>query len=214
MTIGDGTRLLYLLLKQARPGFEAVQFVAAYAGEGTSSVVRDLGLIASGLDVRVLLLDLGSEGQEHASWLRQNCSVADGSDVLRRWPPNEPGQDIVSAPGLQDIDILQVSGSSLHVSWRPADASVTPAHYLQMLAGLRGQFDLILIDTAAFQRSATALLLAPHAFASVLVVAAERTRIRAVDDLRTQLLDCGGVVAGMVLNRYRRYIPKFIYDRL
>lgn len=232
MSPSDGARLIYLLMKQARPGLETVQFVATRDGEGTTSVVRDLGLIAASLGVRVLILDLDGAGQEHATWLRTQYGAASPDTALRRWRPMAPGagQDGPSGPdggpssglddgldddpGLPDFTVLQLGNSSLCVSYRTDPVAVSPARYVQTLSRLRGEFELILVDVPAFSHSADSLLLAPHVFATLLVVAAEQTRVQVVDDLRNQIVECGGVVSGMVLNRRRLHIPKMIYDRL
>ena len=195
MSRADGTRLLYILLKQARPGREAVQFVAAASGDGTSSVVRDLGLIAGGLGIRVLLVELAASRMEDGwSWL------GDAAEEERLDTP--------------DFSIRQVGPGGLHVcSWLGAPEAA-PSRIAPLLAELHGRFDLILLDVAAFDRSADALLLAPSVFATVLVVATERSRVRALEDLRTQIAECGGSTLGMVLNRWRRHMPQFIEDRL
>ncbi len=198
MSRADGTRLLYLLLKQVKPGQEAVQFVAAASGDGTSSMVRDLGLIAGGLGIRVLILDLDTSEARGTGW--SWASVA-----------HPAGGEDASGP---EFTLLQVGSSSLYVSTPIPSLASVPSRTAEVLTRLRGKFELILIDVAAFDRSADALLLAPTVFGTCLVVATERSRVRAVDDLRTQIQECGGSTLGMVLNRWRRYMPQFIEDRL
>ena len=190
----------------------------------TTSIVRDLGLIAASLGIRVLILDLDGAGQEHATWLRTQYGAASPDTALRRWGPVAPGpgQDGPASPdsgldvgsGPPDFTVLQLGSSSLCVSYRTDPVAASPARYVQTLSRLRGEFELILVDVPAFARSADSLLLAPHVFATLLIVAAEQTRVQVVDDLRNQIVECGGVVSGVVLNRRRLHIPKMIYDRL
>ena len=113
-----------------------------------------------------------------------------------------------------EFSFVQVGSGSLFVATWLGAPEAAPSRIASVLGELRGRFDLILMDVAAFDRSADALLLAPTVFATLLVVATERSRIRAVEDLRTQIAECGGATLGMVLNRWRRHMPRFVEDRL
>jgi hypothetical protein len=57
-------------------------------------------------------------------------------------------------------------------------------------------------------------MLAPNVDTTLLVVEAERTRSVVAQNLRDRVLDVGGAIGGVVLNKQRYYIPNFIYRRI
>jgi hypothetical protein len=74
--IGDGNRLVHMLRHERGTG-TITQLIAARAGEGTSSLTRDLALVAARTPgVRVLLLDLTSPGNAQIAALRNELGIA------------------------------------------------------------------------------------------------------------------------------------------
>jgi hypothetical protein len=57
-------------------------------------------------------------------------------------------------------------------------------------------------------------MLAPAVDANLLVVEAERTRSAVAQNLRDRILDVGGTISGVVLNKQKFYIPGFIYRHI
>ena len=80
-----------------------------------------------------------------------------------------------------------------------------------ILAELRTRFDFILIDAPATSRSHLGLILAKKADGVVLVVEAERTRAPVVITTQRMLEANGGHILGVVLNKRRMHIPRFLY---
>jgi Mrp family chromosome partitioning ATPase len=50
--------------------------------------------------------------------------------------------------------------------------------------------------------------------ANLIVVEAESTRAAVAQNLRDQLMEIGAPIAGVVLNRRRFHIPRFIYRHI
>ena len=75
-------------------------------------------------------------------------------------------------------------------------------------------FPVVVIDAPSLQRSSAALLLAPLADLSVLVIEAEETRTAVAANLIERVAASGGRVAGVILNMRRFHIPRFIYSRI
>jgi Mrp family chromosome partitioning ATPase len=90
----------------------------------------------------------------------------------------------------------------------------TPAFCTDLFRVLRTCFDVVLVDSSPLDQSADALLMAQHVTTSVLVVAAEQTRLKVAEDLRNRIIEVGGDIAGVTLNRRRFHIPRWIYDWL
>jgi Mrp family chromosome partitioning ATPase len=70
------------------------------------------------------------------------------------------------------------------------------------------------IDSPSIDRSYDGIMLAPAVDANLLVVEAERTRSAVAQNLRDRILDVGGTISGVVLNKQKFYIPGFIYRHI
>jgi Mrp family chromosome partitioning ATPase len=79
---------------------------------------------------------------------------------------------------------------------------------------LHETFGLIVVDCAPRNESADCLALAPYMDSTIIVLSAEDTRVPVARRLRDELTEAGGRIAGVVFNKRRFYIPKFIYRRL
>jgi protein-tyrosine kinase len=77
---------------------------------------------------------------------------------------------------------------------------------------LREIFDLIIICSESGLSNPLTTILSGLADASIIVAEEGRTRIPAIRDLRRLIDMHGGHVAGIVLNKCRFYIPRFIYQ--
>jgi Mrp family chromosome partitioning ATPase len=70
--------------------------------------------------------------------------------------------------------------------------------------------DLILLDTPSAVRSASGLAVAPTADGVVLVIEANRSGYATVRRAKEDIERSGGHVLGVVLNKKRRYLPRFL----
>lgn len=88
---------------------------------------------------------------------------------------------------------------------------VPPAEFW---ATLREQYGDIVIDCPAADQSPLAVMLAHHADQVILVVEAERTRLPDIQRLRRTIENAGGTIAGAILNKRRRHLPRWLDKRL
>ena len=194
----DGQRLVYTFCHDRTVG-AVVQLVAATSREGTSSVARDLALIAARMpDMRVLLLDLDPPGNKQITAFREQYGI--GAVEV---------DPVAAAPGAMFVHHLSLG--NLHVTETILTPNTPTPGWGKMFDALRANFELVLIDSPAIDRSYDGVMLAPDVDTNLIVVEAERTRSAVAQNLRDRLLDVGGAVAGVVLNKQRYYIPKFIY---
>ena len=201
MSVGDANRLVYLLRHERSTGTIA-QFIAARSGEGTSSLVRDVALIAAmAPGVRVLLLDLTLPGNGQIAALRSEFDL-----------PIAATKPLVSPPA--EVLVHQMALGDLHVSetFRPPAAGVSG--WVSQFPALRTSFDLVLIDSPATQQAYDGIMLAPDVDTSLLVVEAEKTRSNVAQRLRDSITDVGGSIGGIVLNKRRFHVPGFIYRHI
>jgi len=198
LSIGAGNHLAYLL-RQDRVGSTVVQMVSALSGEGTSSLARDLSLIAAKYSpLRVLLVDVGAPGDRQSEWFRRKLDYAPSAQHY-----------IAGLPA--DIVVRQVGAGALCVSETRGSCQVSAVDWALAVQILRNEFDLLILDSPALAGSFDAVMMAPHVDQNVLVVAAEATRSAVAQNLRDRIQDVGGNIAGTILNKRRFHIPRALY---
>jgi Mrp family chromosome partitioning ATPase len=197
----EAQRLVYTLCHDRNAG-TIVQLIGASTGAGTSTMVRDLALVAARLpNVRVLLLDLEPPGNSQITILRERYGIAVlGADSLF----GPPGDVLVHHMALGGLYVTETR--------LPPGAPTPP--WVKIFAALRAGFELVLIDSPPVERSYDGIMLAPEVDSSVLVVEAERTRSAVAQNLRDRILAVGGTISGVMLNKQRFYIPDFIYRHI
>jgi capsular exopolysaccharide synthesis family protein len=182
-----------------------IQFIGSGAGEGTSTIVRELAkTVADRIGYRVLLVDAdrceGAQSKFYSveSQFGWTEALLESSDVGRA--------------------IYQVNDSSLFVS--PASNGCVPTPELfnspfdEIWANLKHRFDLVFIDSPPLTISPDALAIAAKVDGVIMVLEAERTKWRTAKYVREKIEMVGGKVLGVVLNKRRYYIPRSIYKYL
>ena len=198
---------LYKLIESLLPDHRSkiIQFIGARQGEGTSTIVREFGKVASGLVGHpVLLLDADRHDpcqdnffdiQDKFGWLHSLRSEGSDSEAFHR-----------------------VGQSNLFISPGSNSAVSTPeifnSKFEHLCQDFRGKFDWILIDSAPLVISPDGLAIASRVDGIVLVVEAEKTRWQAVKQMRDSIARVGGNILGVALNKRRYYIPKSIYKKV
>jgi Mrp family chromosome partitioning ATPase len=180
-----------------------LHIVAATAGEGTSTIARELAMLAGTTGHRrTLLIDADRRDPQTARTF--GCDTSQGLVELL-WG------------SLDDADVLQpVAGTLLSVTCLIGErgpASVDADSLRELYNRLRDQFELIVVDCPPVGDGYSSLL--PEAVDGViLVVQAEKTRPAVIARARDVVLQAGGQVLGAVLNRRTNYIPEFLYKLL
>jgi Mrp family chromosome partitioning ATPase len=195
----DEAKLLLRLLSSVAPGpSRVIQLIAAGDGAGVSKLALDIAIIASAqYGRRVLLMDIEPPKDQSAS-----AALADRGAVLSALPGRSR--------------IMQVDGSSLYVTVPFGKQQLRgPAlDWRAVLATARRDFDLVVIDSPALERSSSGVVISGLVDMTLAVVEAEQTRAAAVRNLIDRIDGAGGQVIGAILNKRRFYIPRFIYSRL
>ena len=200
LTVSHATQLLYTLRRDRTDGV-AVQLISTRSGEGVSTMVRDLCLVAADSNgMRTLLLAAEPPASNAVDWPRSIYGMPSG---LR---PIGDGPDT--------LEMLRVGTSALVLAAPLAGLTLQPPGWSALIRDLRGQFDLVMVDSPPLERAFTGIVLAPHLDATVLVVAAESTRASAVRTLRDRLAEVGSNTAGVILNKRRFHVPRAAYERL
>jgi len=201
LSIGEGVQLVHMLRPQPDMG-SVVQILASRDGEGTSSLARDLCLIAAReVGLRTLLLDMDGSGRKQIDWVRRSHSL-----------PFALVGSISVRP--TSLTVHRVGASQFHVGEPSGGQPVPVASWPGILKLLRPRFDLVVIDTPAFSRTFDGVFVAPHVDGTILVIEAEATKTTQVQNVRDRIIEAGGKVVGTILNKRHFHIPQAIYERI
>jgi len=218
---------LWSSLRTPAPGHaRVIQFVAATAGEGTSTVAREFARYATDhVSKAVWLVDLdlmnapqyfalSAEPGRFGLLGRQTAASPDGSVFFTVQPPSR-GADGQTWPDARYLVAHPAGGSRLWVTrFRRENLKANQAAHITPTAdywnALRKHADLIVVDAPAADRSTAALTVAPFMDYSVLVVAADEGDAARPMALKESILAAGGRCAGLVFNRATVQPPGFL----
>jgi Mrp family chromosome partitioning ATPase len=201
LSAGDGVPLIHMLRPQTEVG-TVVQLLASRSGEGTSSLARDLCLIAAReVGLRTILVDMDGSGRQQIDWVRESHNL-----------PFSLAGSISVRP--TSLTVLRVGASHFHVGEPNGSQPVPVASWPGILKLLRPRFDLVVVDSPAFARSFDGVFVAPHVDGTILVIEAEATKATQVQNLRDRVVEAGGKVVGTILNKRRFHIPEAVYERV
>jgi Mrp family chromosome partitioning ATPase len=181
-----------------------LHFVAAAPGEGTSTIAREFALLAATTGRRRTLLLDGVYGDLQTARFFE-CDTARGL-IDGIWIGYDEAELQRPVPGTS-LSVACLVGER---SRGPADAVTLSALYGQ----LRDQFELIVVDCPAMERSEYSTLLPDEADGIFLVIRAEGTRPAVIAHAKALVEQAGGRFLGAVLNQRRNYIPDFLYRLL
>jgi len=203
-----------------------IQVVAARAGEGASTIARELALHASRGGVRsVWLIDLDLLAAPQYGAIRADAgrygalgpavaATPDGSVFFTVRPP-AIGEDGKPWPDAAFLAAYRVGATRWWVTRfrREALRAGQTVHVLTQedyWQAMRRHADLVIVDAPSADRSHAAAILAPFMDQTVLVVAADQTDVRAPAMLRDAIIEGGGSVAGLFFNRGTVAPPGFL----
>lgn len=183
-----------------------VQFIGSRAGEGTSTIAREFGIMtANRLNKSVLILDADQQNPKQ--------------QIFSGITPEYGWEDLLNNGGDLDKVIYQVKESSLSVC--PVSPNVVITHDLfdslrivNLWNKLKEHFDLVIVDSPPATTSPDGIAICRHVDGVVLVLEAEKTRWPVADKARETIEKNGGKILGIVLNKRQYYIPDFIYRRM
>ncbi|HEV8014083.1 MAG TPA: hypothetical protein VGP48_01050 [Stellaceae bacterium] len=182
-------------LMRERPQL-VLHIVSAAPGEGTSSIARSLARRAA---------------QE--PW----CAtlLLDATDIAAAAPTGRRVGRLDEAPSngmvlFRDRELDRLRWATL----RPDASGAIPLDLGQLYEDLRARFDLVIVDCPSIEEMPDGAALAARADGVILVAAAEQTRIAVIEHAKTMIAKSGGRILGVVLNRRRDYIPRFLYRHL
>jgi protein-tyrosine kinase len=87
-------------------------------------------------------------------------------------------------------------------------------HFDLFLKTVRKSFDFIVFDGPTITGSSEAKILAAKVDGVIMVIESSKTRRQVAIKAKRELIDTGATLLGVILNKRRHFIPKWIYNRL
>ncbi|MBV9827137.1 MAG: hypothetical protein JO001_15950 [Alphaproteobacteria bacterium] len=173
---------------------EILQFMSAHAGEGTSTIAKELAsAVATAAGRRVLLVVMAPRGEIIGHSLDD---VLNGEIPLEKATYQEPG----------------AAHASTFIAVDRANPALFQTHGIGKLFGdLLGDFDVVIIDALPVLSDFAGLALVRNVGGVILVIEAERTRSPVITEARRLIEANGGHILGVVFNKRRYHIPRSIY---
>ena len=186
----EAFRHLHAALQSGAGSSQVALVTGADDGVGKSLVAANVAAAGAQAGRRVLLVDadLRTPAVGALLGLGESPALGEGGPDLNAvyWSTAVPGLFALTARETPDA---------------PGEAWA-PDRVGRLLDGLRGTFDLVVVDAPAALRTADAALLAPYADAALLVAEAGRTDVEALQQVATELSGAGLQRLGVVLNRF------------
>lgn len=175
------------------PARKALAIVSAERGEGRSFLAANLAVVFSQLGEHTLLIDADLRnpcqhrlfGLDNRAGLSAVLSGRGGPEVIQR------------IPFLLDLSVLPAGAQPPN----PSELLARP-QFLQLLQELAGEFDVILLDTAAAAETSDAQTVTVRAGSALIVVRKDTSRAWRVRGIADHAVQTNATIVGTVLNDF------------
>jgi Mrp family chromosome partitioning ATPase len=169
---------------------------------GTTTVAASLALRAAELQLGPVLL---VEANRRGSWLSKKWRLNEGPGLAQLLASEANYVDCLQAGPAPQLEVITAG---------PVDRGevglLEPGSVEAMLAEACADHRIVLFDLPAADELNQMLLVAKQLDQVLMVVRSDSTRKGDAERFGEQLLDDGAPLAGIVLNRQRNYIPRFL----
>jgi capsular exopolysaccharide synthesis family protein len=195
-----------LLTRYPGEAIKTILFTGTAQGDGTSTTaVNFAATLARNCQLRVLLVDA-------------NLRTPSLDDVFKI--DRAPGlSDLVSNSGKSSSQIRKLGSGDLYVLPCGGNNSAPvnlfeSSRFDQFLKTVRERFDYVILDAPPAPAFSESRVLSAKVDGVVLVLESGKTRRQVALRAKKELEEAGGKLLGVVINKRRYYIPKWIYKRL
>jgi protein-tyrosine kinase len=180
---------------------KTILVTSSRAGEGrTTTAVAIAHALATESNARVLLVDADTVSPT----LHTHFGI-EQTPGLSGCTKGEQAQGVTES-GIDRLSVMP-SGNAPEQTAR----FLTGDGIVNLLEAWSDLYDHIVLDTSPALSTPTPSLLAPHVNGILLVAECERTKWQVLETAQEKLIGAGGNVLGVILNKRRYYIPKFLY---
>ena len=185
-------------MKSPEQGLQALGITSSSRGEGVSTVASQLAVAAAAVSPRrVVLLTL------------ENLATLRGTVAAPGWRTDQAHH--------ASLDHLEhasgVDGPVPNLQWfrvGTGKASLDPEHFAEVVSKLKADHDLVIVDLPAVMADGQVPSYASLLDGIVLVVEAERVAWEVADRAKTILMRSGANLLGVVLNKHRQHMPRWL----
>jgi Mrp family chromosome partitioning ATPase len=169
---------------------------------GTTTVVASLALRAAELQLGPVLL---VEANRRGSWLSKKWKLSEGPGLSQLLASEASYVECLQAGPAPQLEVITAGSVG-----RGEVGVLEPGAVEALLAEACADHRIVLFDLPAADELNQMLLVAKQLDQVLMVVRSESTRKGDAERFGEQLLDDGAPLAGIVLNRQRDYIPRFL----
>lgn len=167
--------------------------------EGCTHVAKNLALIlAEEPGVTVLFIDLGLDTGSAAQRGLADCVMGGVS--------RESVTLDTAVPNIKMLPFGNAECNPLYI--------IKSDEFTALIESVKKEYSFIIIDAPPLQYYPEATLMASKVDGVLLVVRSEKTKKQIVVDTKKKLESAGANILGVVMNRKRHYIPRWVYSRL
>ncbi len=195
-----------LLIKTLNPigNHKTIAFISANPNEGITTVVLSFAdFLFTNLSDKVLMVDANFQNPDLSNSLNHEKNIS-GLANLMGDSRTEIGELISSKESL--FDFLSIGDSN-----KIAIKNLATERFKQVVNDLKIHYDYALFDLPPFNLFPLMSLVVPMFDGIVMVVECERTRWEVAMNLKDRIEAAGGNVLGVMLNKRRYYIPRWLY---
>ncbi|MFC1794588.1 GumC family protein [Planctomycetota bacterium] len=180
--------------------------ISCSRGEGVSTVAANISASLAMLGTgRVLIVDANVF---HPS-VHRIFKTRLGPGLVNILAPNEDYQNMIVSWCFQKLHIL-TAGISNGIS----SGIFHPSQFIQIVNSMKQKYSYVVIDMPALKEASSAIRLAGLCDGVVLVVEADHLRWEIVQKAKEQFPKWNAKILGVVLNKRRFHIPKWLYRTL
>lgn len=209
----EAYRHLRTAVQFSRPGVivQTLLVTSAAPSEGKSTTAANLALTMAQAKRRTLLIDADLRRPKQHSLLGRELEpglvqvLLDGEQSLQAFQTSlDENLFVMPAGGLLDngFDEQDITADLNPTLIESPSELLGSKRMRDVLEMLRGQFDMIIIDTPPVLAATEAVLLSTQADATIIVAAAGKTKEGDLDHSLERLSDVGAHVIGTLLNRF------------
>lgn len=210
-TSGEYSRLKINILS-ANPDakVKTLLFTSPTEGEGASTVLTDFAIFLASQGEKVLLVDANFQSPS----LHERFHLGSENGLVELLLQKSTLQQVIKETGVSNLSIITI-GMADHKPTTVEDEPFNPSHVPNALdpylEKLREEMDWVLFDAPSVNHLDEGLALSGKVDGVVMVVQAEKTRWQVAQNAKQRLEDSGGRILGVVLNKRKFYIPKWLY---
>ena len=179
------------------------QFVSSKEGEGTSTLTRWFAQdLAFNYQKSVLLLDADYKKPSHLQHFNL-ISTCGWDEAIKNEITTDTIKNQVGNTSLCISSMSKNTSLNLH--------SIEPRKFELFFASIKNEFDITIIDSPPVSNTIEPLALCRYMDGIVLVIETEVTKCVFIEKAIELIRKHNGNLLGVVLNKRKYYIPKFIY---